>query len=117
MKTLTTIAAATLLVVGCQKESTQDADVVTEAIPVAFNSEGAPTAELHVPDMYCRHGCVAKVKEVLTAQQGVKDVKIDFETKTATVAVNTNAFNAEAALAALVDHQFNGTKLISRDHK
>ena len=117
MKTLTSIAAATLLVVGCQKESTQDVDAVTEANPVAFNSEGAPTAELHVPNMYCKHGCVAKVKEVLTAQQGVKEVKVDFETKTATVAINANAFNAEAALAALVDHQFNDTKLISKAPK
>ena len=117
MKTLTTLATTALLVVGCQSETPRSTDASVDTTPATFNSEGAPTAELHVPNMYCQHACVAKVKEILASQEGVKDVKIDFDTKTATLAISKAAFNAEAALAALVDHQFNDSKLITTAQK
>jgi len=113
MKTLATFATTALLVVGCQTESVPTTETAIEAKPVTFNTEGAPTAELRVPNMYCQRACVAKVKEILTSQQGVKEVKIDFDAKTATVAISEGVFDGEAALAALVDHQFSNSKLIS----
>ncbi len=120
MKILALLIAATFLAIGlttgCQTESTPTTTEVektgVETTPVAFNIDGAPTAKLEVPDMMCQYSCAAKVKEVLTAQTGVKDVKIDFESKIATVAVDSAAFDGEAAVAALVDYQFSNTKLI-----
>jgi len=115
MKTFATLAVATVLVTGCQTESVSESttpEPTTEATPVVFNTEGAPTAELEVPDMMCQYSCAAKVKEVLTAQTGVKDVKINFDSKTAIVAVDQAEFDGEAAVAALVDYQFSNTKLI-----
>ena len=116
MKNLALLLAATLLATGCQTESAPTATEVekteVEATPVAFNIDGAPTAKLEVPDMMCQYSCAAKVKEVLTAQTGVKEVEIDFESKIATVAVDEANFDGEAAVAALVDYQFSNTKLI-----
>ncbi len=116
MKTLATLAVAALFVTGCQTESASTTTEVEkteiEATPVAFNVAGAPTAEFEVPDMMCQYSCAAKVKEVLTAQTGVKDVKIDFDSKKAIVAVDKAEFDGEAAVAALVDYQFSNTKLI-----
>ena len=118
MRALALLAAAAVLFVGCQSEtaSTPTADTAeptAEATPVAFNVDGAPTAELKVPDMMCQYSCTATVKEVLTAQTGVKDVKIDFDEKKAIVAVDEAKFDGEAAVAALVDKQFSNTKLLS----
>ena len=87
------------------------AEETGQATPVVFNVEGAPTVEFSVPDMMCEHSCVPTVRETLAAQPGVKDVKVELESKTATVAVDKDAFDADAAVAALVDLQFTETKL------
>ena len=44
-------------------------------------------------------------------QAGVKDVLVDFDTKTATVAIEEGKFDSEAAIAALVDKQFDNSTL------
>lgn len=64
-----------------------------------------------VPDMMCEFSCVPTVRDALAKQPGVKDVAVDLETKTATVAVDEDQFDAEAAIAALVDLQYKNTKL------
>jgi len=116
MKTFTTLTAALLLMSGCQSEQSAAPEATTAApvtTPVSFNTAGAPTAALHVPGMFCEFSCVEKVKQVLAEQSGVKEVKIDFETKTATVAIDKAVFDADGAIAALVDYQFMDTELIS----
>jgi copper chaperone CopZ len=79
----------------------------------AFNPEGAPTVEFSVPDMMCPEGCGQKVMEILASRPGAKDAVVDFEAKIATVAVDEPEFDADAALAALVDHGFDHSKLKS----
>ena len=78
-----------------------------ETTATKFNSAGAPTVEFSVPDMMCPEGCGEKTKEILAGQPGARDVYVDFEAKTATVAVEEGKFDAEQALAALVDHGFD----------
>jgi copper chaperone CopZ len=90
-------------------------EAAAEATPVAFNVEGAPTVDFSVPDMMCEESCVPTVRETLAAQPGVKDVKVELATKTATVAVDKDKFDADAAVAALVDLQFTETKLRTDD--
>lgn len=80
---------------------------------VAFNVDGAPTVEFNVPDMMCPEGCGAKTKEILSEQPGAKEVVINFDAKTATVAVVEGEFDAEAAIAALVDYGFEHSTLKS----
>jgi len=84
-----------------------------EGTPAVFNSGGAPTVEFNVPDMMCPEGCGAKTKEILSAQPGAKEVVINFEAKSATVAVEKDKFDAEVAIAALVDHGFEHSTLKS----
>jgi copper chaperone CopZ len=96
---------------AAKKESEPETPLV-QATPVAFNSEGAPTVDFSVPDMMCEHSCVPTVRETLAEQPGVKDVKVDLASKTATVAVEKDKFDADAAVAALVDLQFTETKLL-----
>ena len=92
------------------EEATSDA-AAASVTPVVFNVEDAPTITFDVPDMMCEHSCVPTVRETLAKQPGVKDVKVELETKTATVAVDKDQFDPDAAVAALVDLQFTETKL------
>ncbi len=125
--TLTAIASMVFLV-GCNESAPVDdaalsnseaaamvADETAQATPAVFNAGGAPTVEFSVPDMMCEVSCVPTVREVLAKQPGVKDVKVELETKKATVAVDESEFDAEAAVAALVDRQFKETKLLTAD--
>src|SRR4051812_41744276 len=112
MKRLMFIAIALLFVVGCsQKSAEPSVSTSTSVTPVAFNSGSAPTVQFTVPDMMCPEGCGAKVKEILSQQPGAKDVLVDFDSKTATVAVDKDKFDSKQAIAALVDHQFSHTAL------
>jgi len=115
MKTLSICALALLLLVGCQKsESGQMAGSPADAVTaVAFNVDGAPTVQFDVPDMMCPQSCAVKVHEILSEQPGVKDAVVDFDARMATVAIEPGKFDADAAIAALVDHGFDHSKLKS----
>jgi copper chaperone CopZ len=63
--------------------------------------------------MMCPEGCGADIKNILAKQPGAKDVLIDFEHKTAVVAVEKDKFDADAAIAALLDQQYPNSKLKS----
>jgi copper chaperone CopZ len=106
-----------LALVGCgdSKVATTDA-AKAEAKTVAFNATNAPTVQFEVPDMMCEEGCAATVKEVLKAQPGAVDVKVEFDKKLATVAVDEK-FDKDAAVAALLDKQFPNTKLFVAPEK
>ena len=68
-----------------------------------------------VPDMMCEESCAVKVHEVLSKQAGVKRVNVDFPSRTATLAVNQSKFDADQAIAALVDHGFEEARLRTGD--
>jgi len=111
-----------LVLAGCTKQSDRTeqataspASASAESMlkPASFNTSGAPTVEFSVPDMMCPDGCGLKVKEILSEQPGAKEVMVDFDSKTATVAVEEGKFESDKAVAALVDHSFNNSKLNS----
>jgi copper chaperone CopZ len=80
----------------------------------SFNAAGLPTVSFSAPDMMCPEGCGEKVKEILSEQPGAKEVRVDFEAKTAVVAIDKDAnFNGDAAVAALVDHGFKNSSIKS----
>lgn len=109
------LAVAALAVIGCQSQSTTDTNTDSSQVSEVstFNVEGAPTVEFSVPSMHCEFSCAPAVKKTLAAQPGVKDVKVDLDTKTAVVSVEEDKFDAEAAVAALVDIQFVDSKLVT----
>jgi copper chaperone CopZ len=93
------LVLAVAVVVGCAERASETAVVVggpTSA--VAFNVAGAPTVEFNVPDMMCPEGCGAKTKEILSELPGAKEVAINFDAKTATVAIEEGKFDADAAV-------------------
>ena len=89
-------------------------ELVTAA---AFNPTGAPTVEFTVPDMMCEEGCAAAVKEILSEQPGAKDVRVDFEAKLATVAIEMDKFDSKLAIAELVDKGFANSQLKTNENQ
>ncbi len=87
-----------MALVGCSRSDVSP--------PLAFNATGAPTVEISVPDMMCEDSCAVKAKEILSEIPGAREVIVDFDAKTATVAIDEGEFDADAAVAALVDHSF-----------
>ena len=82
---------------------------------ISFNVEAAPTVKFSVPDMHCQFSCAPKVMETLVARPGVKDVKVELESKTAIVAIDQERFDADEAIAALVDAQFTNTTVVDEE--
>ena len=96
-----------VLLVGCSQGDMPTVEITS----AAFKAENPSTVEFSVPDMFCMEGCGATVKETLAKQPGAKDVLVDFEAKTATVAIDEEKFDSDQALAALVDKQFANSSL------
>ena len=103
-----------LSVFGCSDATTTTTNIPANSTTAAvFNAAGAPTIEFNVPDMMCPEGCAVATKEILSAQPGAKEVIVDFESRTATVAIEDGVFSADDALAALVDRGFEHSTLKS----
>ena len=80
--------------------------------PTVVQRGRRPTVAFSVPDMMCPEGCGEKTKEILSEQAGAKEVVVDFDAKTATVAIEDGGkFDASAAVAALVDHGFKNSSV------
>jgi copper chaperone CopZ len=106
------VLALSVALVGCAEKKTVPASVSSSSVtPALFNVAGAPTVEFTAPDMMCAEGCGVKVKEILSEQPGAKEVVVDFDSKTATVAVEDGKFDAKAAVAALADHGFKNSAI------
>ncbi|TWU21915.1 heavy-metal-associated domain-containing protein [Bythopirellula polymerisocia] len=103
-------------VVGCQKAADTAADSTVAASPAVFNAAGAPIVQFKVPDMMCEESCAKAVHDTLAAQPGAVDVKVDFPNRLATVAIDEQKFDSEAALAALLDKQFAEATLVGTEH-
>jgi copper chaperone CopZ len=97
---------------GCSRVDSPTANTSAAITPTEFNAIGAPTVAFNAPDMMCPDGCGEKVKEILSEQPGAKEVIVDFEAKSATVAIDKDGpFDAGAAVAALVDHGFKNSSV------
>ena len=103
-----TMLVLSFAITGCTDVANSPATTSAESeTPVVFNAAGAPTVEISVPDMMCPESCAVQTKEILSEQPGAREVIVNFEAKTATVAIEAGKFDADAAIAALVDHGFD----------
>jgi len=100
-------AALIAAFVGCRESERESTTIdINQVTAASFNQDGSPTVEFNVPEMMCPEGCGVAVKGILSKQPGAKDVFVDFDAKTATVAIEEGKFDSDKALAALVDKQF-----------
>jgi copper chaperone CopZ len=120
----TWLVVFTLLAVGCgeapppvgpaAEATTPEVEVtipdVTVSEPVA---DGTTLVSFKVPGMSCPQGCVAVVRSTLEQVPGVAKVDVNFDSKTATLNVHPDSFDAQVALAKLTSQdQFKETTLV-----
>lgn len=109
--------AACLLVVaalGCSSSAPAPAapETTTAEAPAAALPANAQLVSFSVPGMTCAEGCAPIVKETLEDLPGVLQVNVDFETKTATCALEeSQQLDSDAALAALAEAGFKDSAL------
>ena len=106
-----TILVLALETTGCTEHGTVN---TLQSKPV-FNAAHLPTVEFALPDMMCEEGCAEAVEDILARQSGVEEVRVDFDAKSATVAVDDKSFDSQQTLAALVDKGFDNSTLVSED--
>ena len=87
-KSITTLALASLLFVGC-KEKTAEPVAETETAAPKVKKEIAAanvqTASFTVEGMTCAVGCAKTIEEELSGLDGVQKATVDFDKKLATV--------------------------------
>lgn len=78
------IAASLLLMTSCKQETA--AAVETETAQNQKTPAGQPeTVSMHIEGMTCAVGCAKTIEEKLAETPGVKEAKVDFDKKEATI--------------------------------
>lgn len=91
IKQISFIALAGLLFVSCKDTSkdgnieTPSEGVVTDSSQIKETAANLETTSFKIEGMTCAVGCAATIEQKLSHLEGVKEAKVDFEGKTATV--------------------------------
>lgn len=98
-KFLLTFTLAALLFASCKKEETKSETTATEQAAAPKKEIAAAdleSASFEIEGMTCAMGCAATIEKKLAEMEGVKEAKVDFETKTATVAFDKTVHTQES---------------------
>lgn len=109
-KTALVLALTVISFTSCKKEDkTAENTTNTEAAAPKkeIAAENLETASFEIEGMTCAMGCAATIEKKLAEKEGVKEAKVDFETKTATVAFDKTVNNQES-LTKLVEGVADG---------
>lgn len=81
---LLSLAFAAVLFTGCKETATESTPANSDATEVA-DAGKLQTASFHIDGMTCAMGCARTIEKKLAELEGVKNAKVDFEKKSATV--------------------------------
>lgn len=97
-KSLLVLAVAGIAFTSCKKEekNTETTSVAEAPAPKKeIAAADLQTASFQIEGMTCAMGCAATIEKKLNETQGVKEAKVDFESKTATVSFDKTVNNQE----------------------
>ena len=97
LKKIVLLAIFTVAFVSCKKETTE----VNEATPVENVKDTVAIADLKttsftIEGMTCEVGCANTIESKLSGLDGVKEAKVDFENKLATVSFDATKQSPES---------------------
>ncbi|SHI80240.1 heavy-metal-associated domain-containing protein [Flavobacterium haoranii] len=97
-KILSLIILSSLTLTSCKKEDskTNESKNSTEEVAVMDENAKMETANLSIEGMTCEIGCAKTIEDKLAHLDGVKEAKVDFEGKLATVSFDANKQNLES---------------------
>ena len=97
-KLLLTFALAGLLFTSCKNEEKKTETTATTETPAPKKEiavANIEAASFEIEGMTCAMGCAATIEKKLAEMDGVKEAKVDFETKTATVSFDKTVHTQE----------------------
>ncbi|AWI24866.1 heavy-metal-associated domain-containing protein [Flavobacterium pallidum] len=111
-KSILSLALAAMLFTACKQNASEAATPAKDATATIEKTEAAvtgkmETASFKIEGMSCAVMCASKIEKELSAMEGVKTAKVDFEKKTATVEYD-NALQTPQKLADKVESVADG---------
>ena len=98
-KSFFALALAGFVLTGCKQTDTDTAPETAPTPETTANTDATPgkieTASFNIEGMSCEVMCASKIQKELSKTDGVKDAKIDFEKKTATVEYDSGKITPE----------------------
>nr|WP_294936143.1 heavy metal-associated domain-containing protein [uncultured Flavobacterium sp.] len=98
-KLILTFALAALLFASCKNEEKKAETVAKTEIPTPKKEIAAAnleSANFEIEGMTCAMGCAATIEKKLSEMDGVKEAKVDFETKKATISFDKTVHSQES---------------------
>lgn len=98
LKNFMFVFVASVALLSCKKETTNTNEVTpvetsTDTLKTEITAENLNTESFAIEGMTCQMGCANAIESKLSALDGVKEAKVDFENKTATVSFDKTKQN------------------------
>jgi copper chaperone CopZ len=98
LKKIMLVVVASTALLSCKKESTNTneatpVETTTDTLNTEITAENLNTESFKIEGMTCQMGCANAIESKLSALEGVKEAKVDFENKTATVSFDKTKQN------------------------
>ena len=103
IKSITSVAMASLLFVSCKDTASKPAENDTETVAKKeiVAATKPETATFHIEGMTCAVGCAKTIEEKLADMEGVQKVIVDFDKKQATVNFDLDKLKSEDLVKAV----------------
>lgn len=122
LKYIVSVLILTLVLFSCKNESqpeTKTVDIETTTQDKILNPDAEYiSANFEIEGMKCAMGCAKVIEKNIAKMDGVKEVVVDFDTKTATVSYDQELVNQEKLTATIKNTAetysvttWNGTRL------
>lgn len=101
VKSIATLAIASLLFISCKKNETEEikpvttTETATQKVQKEIAAQNVQTASFTIEGMTCAMGCAKTIESELSDLDGVQEAKVDFDKKTATVTFDKTVQNPE----------------------
>jgi mercuric ion binding protein len=101
VKSIATLAIASLLFISCKKNKTEEikpvttTETATPKVQKEIAAQNVQTASFTIEGMTCAMGCAKTIESELSDLDGVQEAKVDFDKKTATVTFDKTVQNPE----------------------
>ena len=106
LKNLMLVVFASIILLSCKKEVTNVNEVAptettTDSLTTEITAENLETENFAIEGMTCQMGCANAIESKLTGLDGVKEAKVDFENKTATVSFDKSKQNKTSLIKTI----------------
>lgn len=98
LKSTLTVTLAGLLFMGCKDKTSQTVSETGESIPKVkkeISAANLQTASFSIKGMTCAIGCAKTIEKELNGLDGVQNVSVDFEKKSAVVSFDKSIIKPE----------------------